>query len=141
MTSSIHGRIVSIDQFGTEMGKFLDEIVSSNLQDVCGHIAYDVVKEYRPEIKSKANNKIKHNRQVYVNNFVSVPKKDTHGFYGAVLWNKQYALSHLVEDPHELWQGGRTHNDYEFFKDTEKLMNEEFSKRCREKVASILRDL
>lgn len=141
MTSSMHGRIVSIDQFANEMGKVIDELISSDLQDACGRIAYEVVKEYRPEIKSKANSKIKRNRQVYVNNFVSVPKKDTHGFYGAVLWNKQYTLSHLVEDPHNLWFGGRTHNDYEFFKDTEKPMNEEFSKRCREKVTSILRDL
>lgn len=138
---SEHGRIVSIDQLGSEINKILNEIVSSDLQDQCGKIAYDVVKKNRPVIKQKANEKIDRNRQVYVNNFVSVPKKDTHGYYGAVLWNKQYTLSHLIEDPHALWTGGRTSNDYEFWKNTEPLMNEEFSKRCREKVREVLKNL
>lgn len=141
MTRSVHGRVVSIDQFGNEMGKILDEIISADLQNRCGKIAYEVVKDYRPMIKSKAVAHITPGHKVYVNNFVSVPKKDTYGYYGAVLWNKQYTLSHLVEDPHALWFGGYTHNNYEFFKDTEKLMNDAFSKRCREEVKSILRDL
>lgn len=133
------GRIVSIDQLGTEIGKVLEEIESENLQDKCGKVAYEVVKEYRPKLKAQANKDIKRNRKVYVNNFVSVPKKDGMGFYGAVLWNKQYTLSHLIEDSHYLWFGGRTHNDYHFWKEIEPKMNEEFSKRCREAVQEALK--
>lgn len=140
---SEHGRIVSIDQLGSEINKILNEIVSSDLQDQCGRIAYDVVKKNRPVIKQKAQANIdkKSKRRTYTSNFVSVPKKDTHGYYGAVLWNKQYTLSHLIEDPHALWPSGHTTNDYKFWKETEPLMNEEFSKRCREKVREVLRNL
>lgn len=135
---SSHGRIVSIDQLGTEIGKVLKELESENLQDQCGQAAYEVCKEFRPKIKAKANSLIKQNRKKYVNNFVSVPKRDGNGMYGAVLWNKQYMLSHLIEDPHALHFGGRTHNNYNFFKDTEKEMNAEFTKRCREKIQKAL---
>lgn len=131
------GRIVSIDQLGSEIGKILDEIISEDLQDKCGKVAYEIVKEYRPKLKAKAKQDIKSKRNVHVNNFVSVPKKDGMGFYGAVLWNKQYTLSHLVEDSHYIW-GGHTHNDYHFWKEIAPKMNEEFSKRCREAVQKAL---
>ena len=48
-------------------------------------------------------------------------------------------LSHLIEDPHALWFGGRTGNNYEFFKETEPLMNKEFSNKCRKAVQDALR--
>lgn len=132
------GRIVSIDQLGSEIKKVFDEIESENVQDQLGQVAYEVVKEYRPKLKAEAKGKIKRKGK-HVNNFVSVPKKDGAGFYGAVLWNKQYTLSHLVEDSHYLWQGGRTHNDYHYWKDIEPKMNEEFSKRCRKKIQELFK--
>ncbi len=138
---SRNGRIVSIDQLGSELWKVFNELESENIQNECGKVAYEVVKEYRPKVKAAANGNIKRNRKVFVSNFTSVPKKDSMGFYGAVLWNKQYTLSHLVEDSHYLNYGGRTHNDYHFFKENEPKMNEEFSKRCREKIKDILGNL
>ena len=139
MTS--HGRIVSIDHLGSELSEIFKEIESEDIQNKCGEIAYEIVKKYRPVIKAKAKGHIdkKSKRKKYVNNFVSVPKKDGKNLYGASLWNKQYMLSHLIEDPHALWFGGRTGNNYEFFKETEPLMNKEFSNKCRKAVQDALR--
>lgn len=135
------GRIVSIDELGSEIGKIIDEIQSYDIQDKCGQAAYEIVKKHRPKVKASAKSHIntRSGRKRYIGNFVSVPKKDGMGYYGAVLWNKQYTLSHLVEDSHFLWQGGHTHNDYHFFKEEVPSMNEEFSKRCREIVQDALK--
>ena len=64
------GRIVSIDQLGSEIGNILDEILSEDLQDKCGKVAYEIVKEYRPKLKAQAKQDIKSKRNVHVNNFV-----------------------------------------------------------------------
>ena len=81
MTS--HGRIVSIDHLGSELSEIFKEIESEDIQNKCGEIAYEIVKKYRPVIKAKAKGHIdkKSKRKKYVNNFVSVPKKDGKNLY------------------------------------------------------------
>lgn len=121
------GLVVTADNFSKGMLELLSPLEQMELEEALTKVAKKVCTKYKPKIKKSADSKIKHvvSPTPYTSCFTVVKKDDTEGV-GSSLWNRKYQLSHLIEDPHELWFGGRTTNNYEFWKDTEPDMADEF---------------
>ena len=136
-----HGMNVDLNDFAKRMDKMFNELESDNLLKECQKTAKKVCNEQKKVVKASANADIKRNRYNYVNNFVTLPLNKKDGSKGAAIWNKQYTLSHLVEDAHKLVPYGHTNNNYHFFKKNVPTANEEFAKGCRENILKILRNI
>lgn len=132
---------VNVDEFTEAFDGLLDALKQDVLQEKIGQKAIECCKKYRPVIKADAQGKIKKptSHKPYVSSFTVVPLRDMNGTYGAALWNRNYQLSHLIEDPHDLWTGGMTSNNYGFWKDTEDPIEEAFLKAADEVIDEALK--
>lgn len=120
------------ESVAVQIDKVLDDYEDEKLLNDLGDIALYVCQKYQPILQADAKAKIKHpsKSRPFVNYFKAAPLKDDldtpNNCHGAVLYNKKYTLSHLVEDPHYVGGGGHTHNNYEIFKGHEDEMVKEF---------------
>lgn len=117
--------------FAYQLDKLLGGFKDSDIEKEAGDIALKICRKDRKSIKQLSASLIKESpskgtNKPYISYFVAKPISDEMGKYGAELWNRKYQLSHLIEDPHALNFGGRTHNNYEMWKTTEKEMVKEF---------------
>lgn len=131
---------VNVNEFTDAFDGLLDALKQEKLQEEIGQAAIECCKKYRPVIKADAKGKIKHStsHKPYVNTFTVIPLRDEYGTYGAALWNRTYQLSHLIEEPHDVWFGGMTHNNYGFWKDTEDPIVDDFLDRVDEIIDKAL---
>lgn len=130
-------KTISVNDISSAMNKILDRVNQDELQVECGKAAVKVAKKYMPKVRSSAKGSIKHSisHHPYVSTFTAKQLSDSHGVYGAAIWNKNYQLSHLVEKPHGIWnRTGSTHNNYYFFAEYDDTACNEFKQKCIEAV-------
>ena len=129
------GIVISAENFSKGMLDILSPLEQMELEEKLTKVAKRVCTRYKPKIKKSADSKIKKpvSPRPYTSSFTVVKMENSEGV-GSSLWNNIYQLSHLIEDPHALWQGGRTSNNYEFWKDTEKDMVDDYFNECMEVI-------
>lgn len=109
-----------------------DDLDAAELQNDLGKEAVKVCRKYKPKIKVEASSDIKkvvNKSRPYASTFVPVTLSDSLGIYGAVLWNRNFRLSHLVNAPHKIFLGGHSNNAYYFWNHQEQPMVDEFWNR------------
>ena len=123
-------KVVEVDagEFADAFYHIFDDLDQRLIEQKCGEAAVKVCKKYRPIIKANANAKIQRvtSKHPFANNYTVIPLQDSIGTYGAILWNRKYQLSHLVEEPHDVFGGHETHNEYDLFKDVSDPMADEY---------------
>lgn len=80
-----------VDQWDAIMSEFVIKI-----NEGCANEAERICKEGRTFIKPKTPKR----KGKYRNSYKVLPYRDVLDGYGCKLWNKQYQLSHLLEDGH-----------------------------------------
>lgn len=138
-------KTVNVDEIAAFFGTILDSLDSDVLLDKCGKAALKVARTYKKPVKSQAASNIKHspskgNNRTYVSTFVAKELKDSHGTYGAMIWNKNYRLSHLIESPHLMWNTAKnSSNNYNMFHDNNDPACQEYEKECIKIVMNALK--